>query len=98
MDRRRFLSRSMTLAGSFMAAKAFGRPWNPLTVPQAGSLIFPKGFYWGTARAADKVEGAVKEDGRGESIWDRFSHTPGKIKDGSTGDVACDHYHRYRED
>ncbi len=60
--------------------------------------MFPKGFYWGTASAAYQVEGAVKEDGRGESIWDRFSHIPGKIKDSGTGDVACDHYHRYRED
>jgi beta-glucosidase len=60
--------------------------------------MFPKNFYWGTATAAYQVEGAVREDGRGESIWDRFAHTPGKIKDGSTGDVACDHYHRYRED
>jgi len=60
--------------------------------------MFPKGFYWGTASAAYQVEGAVREDGRGESIWDRFAHTPGKIKDASTGDVACDFYHRYRED
>lgn len=60
--------------------------------------MFPKDFYWGTATAAYQVEGAVREDGRGESIWDRFAHTPGKIKNGDTGDVACDHYHRYRED
>ena len=60
--------------------------------------MFPKNFYWGTATAAYQVEGAVREDGRGESIWDRFSHTPGKVKNGDTGDVACDHYHRYRED
>ena len=60
--------------------------------------MFPKNFYWGTATAAYQVEGAVKEDGRGESIWDRFSHTAGKIKNGDTGDVACDHYHRYRQD
>ena len=52
----------------------------------------------GHATAAYQVEGAVKEDGRGESIWDRFSHTPGKTKNGDTGDVADDHYHRYKED
>lgn len=61
-------------------------------------LIFPKDFIWGAATAAYQVEGAVHEDGRGESIWDRFSHTPGKTHDGETGDIACDHYHRFRED
>jgi beta-glucosidase len=59
---------------------------------------FPDGFLWGTASAAYQIEGAVSEDGRGPSIWDTFAHTPGAIEDGSTGDVACDHYHRYRED
>jgi beta-galactosidase len=59
---------------------------------------FPTDFVWGTATAAYQIEGAVNEDGRGPSIWDTFSHTPGKISDGSTGDVADDHYHRYPED
>ncbi len=59
---------------------------------------FPPDFCWGAATAAYQIEGAVSEDGRGESIWDRFSHTPGKTANGETGDVACDHYHRWQED
>ncbi len=55
-------------------------------------------FLWGVATAAYQIEGAAQEDGRGPSIWDRFSHTPGKTRNGDTGDVACDHYHRYAED
>ena len=61
-------------------------------------LRFPDGFAWGTATASYQIEGAHDADGKGESIWDRFSHTPGKVANGDTGDVACDHYHRYRED
>jgi beta-glucosidase len=59
---------------------------------------FPDGFQWGVASASYQVEGAVAEDGRGPSIWDTFSHTPGKVANGDTGDVACDHYHRWPED
>lgn len=61
-------------------------------------MSFPPDFVWGAATASYQIEGAVTEDGRGESIWDRFSHTPGKVRGGDTGDVACDHYHRVRED
>lgn len=60
--------------------------------------MFPKNFVWGSATAAYQIEGAWNEDGKGPSIWDEFSHTPGKILDGTDGDVACDHYHRFRED
>jgi beta-glucosidase len=59
---------------------------------------FPQGFVWGTATSSYQIEGAVNEDGRGRSIWDTFSHTPGKIEDGTTGDRANEHYHRYKED
>jgi beta-glucosidase len=62
------------------------------------SLSFPSDFVWGAATAAYQLEGAWNEEGKGESIWDRFSHTPGKVLNGDTGDVACDHYHRYRDD
>ena len=70
-------------------------------LPQAAPArlkVFPPTFVWGAATAAYQIEGAVDEDGRGTSIWDTFSHTPGKVLDGDNGDVACDHYHRWRDD
>jgi len=63
-----------------------------------GALYFPAGFAWGAATAAYQIEGAADTDGKGPSIWDTFSHTPGKVRGGDTGDIACDSYHRYRED
>src|SRR6201996_6530103 len=61
-------------------------------------LAFPTGFRWGAATAAYQIEGATDADGRGPSVWDTFSRTPGKVRGGDTGDVACDSYHRYPED
>lgn len=58
----------------------------------------PADFVWGVATSAYQIEGAHRQDGKGESIWDRFVRGPGRIQDGATGDVACDHYHRWRED
>jgi beta-glucosidase len=60
--------------------------------------VFPCDFLWGAATASYQIEGAVAEDGRGESIWDRFAGTPGKVRNGDTGAVACDHYHRWPDD
>ena len=67
-------------------------------VPSSGQPHFPPGFLWGTATAAYQIEGAAQEDGRTPSIWDTFSHTPGKVIGGDTGDVAVDHYHRRTAD
>lgn len=102
--RRAFLAGAAGLLGAAaipprLLAASSGRPSGaPSVSPQAEEAQFPADFSWGTATASYQIEGASKEDGRGESIWDRFSHTPGKVKGNATGDVACDSYHRYRED
>jgi beta-glucosidase len=64
----------------------------------ADEKLFPADFVWGASTSSYQIEGAVDEDGRGKSIWDTFSHTPGLVKNDNTGDVACDHYHRWIED
>jgi len=69
---------------------------SPRIVPQP--LRFPKKFVWGTATAAAQIEGAAFEDGKGPSIWDTYARQPGKVHNGDTLDVACDHYHRYKQD
>ncbi|HWB37471.1 MAG TPA: family 1 glycosylhydrolase, partial [Rugosimonospora sp.] len=70
----------------------------PVDLSAADRLDFPAGFLGGAATAAYQIEGAAAEGGRTPSIWDTFSHTPGRIRGGDTGDVACDHYHRYPQD
>jgi beta-glucosidase len=67
-------------------------------LPRDGSGSLPAGFRFGAATAAYQIEGAAREDGRGESIWDRFCTIPGAVVNGDTGDVACDHYHRWADD
>src|SRR5271163_4300837 len=107
MDRRSFIRNSLitassaALSGRGIAAQTAA---SPQTVPGAIPLSeingarFPDEFLWGMASAAYQVEGAWDLDEKGESNWDRFSHTVGKVKGGATGDVACDQYHRYKED
>ena len=61
-------------------------------------MAFPKNFIWGAAAASYQIEGGAFEADKGRSVWDAFAHTEGKVFEGNTGDVACDHYHRYLED
>ena len=93
----------LKLFGAAVPPAAFLRPVPGMAKCESNSTIinpcsFPKGFLWGSAASAYQVEGAADEDGRGPSIWDTFSHTPGRTFHGDTGDVADDVYHRYRED
>jgi beta-glucosidase len=90
--------RSFGKAIGSAALGTYGLPGAHAEPPSVGSRPFPAGFLWGCATASYQIEGAVVEDGRKPSIWDTFSHTPGKIDGGDTGDVADDHYHRYAED
>lgn len=93
---RRSLAKLAGLAGLGMFSPAAAQDRKTIAAPASAS--FPNGFVWGTATSAYQIEGAVNEDGRGPSIWDTFSHTPGKIEDHTNADRANDHYHRYKED
>jgi beta-glucosidase len=102
-DRRGFLGTAIAAAGGGWLGRRLTAvpPGDEVraAAPNAPAKeAFPKGFHWGTATASYQIEGAWKADGKGESVWDRFSHTPGRIKEGHTGDVACDHYNRFAED
>jgi beta-glucosidase len=100
LKRREFLGISIGAAASF-ARLPFSSRWLPkASAPQSrfAPFQFPDEFIWGAAAAAYQVEGAWNKDGKGESVWDRFSHMAGRVKDGSNGDIACDSYHRYKDD
>ena len=88
MSRREFLAATLFTSGGVL------RPSDAANSEGA----FPADFVWGASISSYQIEGAVDEDGRGQSIWDVFSHTPGRVRNGDTGDIACDHYHRWRED
>jgi beta-glucosidase len=98
--RRGFLGAASGATAALMAGNTIAGPATGMAASDepVAEQAFPKGFWWGAATAAYQVEGAVGEDGRKPSVWDTFSHTPGRIRDGQTGDVACDHYHRYEDD
>jgi beta-glucosidase len=104
MDRRSFLAKTSAWAAAAALPKLSHASVVPNLDPASGQgsmsaqIAFPKDFLWGSATASYQVEGAWNIDGRGESIWDRYSHTPGNVKGGWTGDVACDNYHRFPED
>ena len=100
MNRRKFLTSTAGVVATSMAPRTDMALAAPPAIPPAAldRVAFPDQFYWGVATAAYQVEGAWKEDGKGESVWDRFTHTPSMIKAAATGDIACDAYHRYAED
>src|SRR3984893_9441119 len=110
MNRRQFVASSVAAAASVAFVPQNASAASSATEQVLGSVPgaisesaikharFPDGFIWGAASASYQVEGAWNEGGKGESIWDRFTHTPGKVRGGVTGDVACDQYHLYPQD
>src|ERR1700761_50997 len=93
---RRNFGKLAGLAGLGFLSPAAAQDSKMIAAPEPAK--FPAGFIWGTATSAYQIEGAINEDGRGPSIWDTFSHTPGKIGDNTNADRANDHYHRHKED
>ncbi|OZI24224.1 beta-glucosidase [Bordetella genomosp. 7] len=99
LDRRTFtLMAGLGLAEAALARDIVAGQPQPGAISRPTMQTFPRGFRWGVATAAYQIEGAPDADGKGKSIWDVYAHTPGNMANGDTGDVAIDHYHRYRED
>lgn len=106
MNRRQFVAAALAASGnSLLSERANAQvptqnsaATDVSPASSANPITFPDGFLWGMATASYQVEGAWNEDGKGESIWDRWTHTVGKIRGAGTGDTACDHYHLYPQD
>jgi beta-glucosidase len=98
LSRRRLLPALASLLGMRGAFRPGLAKAQGTTLDETQEKLFPADFVWGASTSSYQIEGAVEEDGRGKSIWDTFSHTPGLVKNDDTGDVACDHYHRWIED
>ena len=98
LTRRKFLGVSAAATAVAAAGPVRGAGKSGKTKGDAKDAPFPKDFIWGAATAAYQIEGAATEDGKGPSVWDVFCKKKGAIFEGHTGDVACDHYHRYKED
>ncbi|HVJ04353.1 MAG TPA: GH1 family beta-glucosidase [Candidatus Saccharimonadales bacterium] len=96
MKRRTFLLSTLATAASQLQAQQLD--WISDALVKDDFPKFPRRFRWGVATSSYQIEGGVHEGGRGESIWDRFCHTPGTIKTGDTADIACDHFHRWKSD
>ena len=104
MNRRKFLGASLAATGAtLLPSSALAQPSTSPTIAHDPSLAaqnisFPSDFLWGMATSSYQIEGAWNVEGKGESIWDRYCHVPGHVKGSDTADVACDFYHRYRDD
>jgi beta-glucosidase len=93
-----YLLNAIAIAKSFAIIHRRRRVDKATTPMTSETISVPDGFIWGAATAAYQIEGSWDADGKGESIWDRFAHTPGKVLNGDHGDIACDSYHRYQDD